>query len=67
MSIFASTGMHMHQQNKKIETLRKFIKRVKVISSDESLQNEEMKYLTKVFHEVNSFPMSIINKTTVRA
>ena len=45
----------------KIGTLRNLIKRAKLISSDESLVNEEMKYLTKVFHEVNDYPMSIIN------
>ena len=46
----------------KIGTLsRNLIKRAKLICSDESLVNEEMKYLTKVFHEVNDYPMSIIN------
>ena len=45
----------------KIGTLRNLIKRAKLICSDESLMNVEMKYLTKVFHEVNDYPMSIIN------
>ena len=44
----------------KIKTLRN---EAKFICSDESLVNEEMKYLAKVFHEVNDYPMSIINKT----
>ena len=46
----------------KIRTLRNLIKGAKRICSDESLVNEKMKYLTKVFHEVNNYPMSIINK-----
>ena len=41
--------------------LRNLIKQAKLICSDESLVKEEMKYLTKVFHEVNDYPMSIIN------
>ena len=45
----------------KIGTLRNLIKRAKLICSDESLVKEEMKYLTNVFHEVNDYPMSIIN------
>ena len=45
----------------KIGTLRNLIKRAKLICSDESLVTEEMKYLTKVFHEVNNYPMSIVN------
>ena len=45
----------------KIGTLWNLIKRAKLICSDESLVKEEMKYLTKVFHEVNDYPMSIIN------
>ena len=51
----------------KIGTIRKLIKRVKVIRFDESLQNEKIKYLAKVLHEVKSFPISIINNTTTRA
>ena len=39
----------------KIGTVRKLIKQVKFIWSDESLQNEEMKYLTKVFHKLTAF------------
>ena len=42
-------------------TLRSIIKRAKSICSDESLVKEEIKYLTKVFHEVSDYPMSIIN------
>ena len=45
----------------KIGTLRNLIKRAKLIRSGESLVKEEIKYLTKVFHEVNDYPMSIIN------
>ena len=45
----------------KIGILRNLIKQAKIICSDESLEKEEMKYLTKVFHEVNDYPMSIIN------
>ena len=41
--------------------LRNLIKQAKLICSNESLVKEEMKYLTKVFHEVNDYPMSIIN------
>ena len=46
----------------KIRTLRNLIKRAKPICSEESLVNEEMKYLKKVFHEVNNYSMSVINK-----
>ena len=53
--------MHMHQTEWKTGTLRSFIKPAKLICSDESLMKEEIKYLTKVFHEVNDYPMSIIN------
>ena len=41
--------------------LRNLIKRTKLICFDESLVKEEIKYLTKVFHEVNNYPMSIIH------
>ena len=53
--------MHMHQTEWKTGTLRSFIKPAKLICSDESLMKEEIKYLTKVFHEVNDYPMTIIN------
>ena len=43
----------------KIGTLRNLIKQPKLICSDKSLVNEEMKYLRKVFHKVNDYPMSI--------
>ena len=46
----------------KIVALRNPIKWAKLISSDKSLVNEEIKYLTKVFHGVSNYPMSIINK-----
>ena len=46
----------------KIEILRNLIKGAKLICSDESLVNEEMKYLTKVFHKINDSLMSIIFK-----
>ena len=42
-------------------TLRSIIKRAKLICSDKSLVKEEIKYLTKVFHEVSDYPMSITN------
>ena len=45
----------------KVRTLRNLIKQAKIICSGESLVKEEMKYLTKVFHEVNDYPMSITN------
>ena len=45
----------------KIRTLRNLIKRAKLICSDESLVKEEIKYLTKVLHEVNDYPMPIVN------
>ena len=45
----------------KIGILRNLIKQAKIICSDESLEKEEMKYLTKVFHEVNDYPILIIN------
>ena len=44
-----------------IGILRNLIKQAKIICSDESLEKEEMKYLTKVFHEVNDYPILIIN------
>ena len=37
----------------KIGTLRNLIKQAKLICSDESLVNKEIKYLTNVFHVVN--------------
>ena len=43
--------------------LRNLIKQGKLLFSDESLVNEEIKYLTKVFHEVTEYPMSIMNKS----
>ena len=46
----------------KIGTLRNLIKQAKLICSDESLVNKEIKYLTNVFHLVNDCSMSIINK-----
>ena len=45
----------------KIGILGNLIKQAKLICSDKSLVKEEMKYLTKVFHEVNDYPQSIIN------
>ena len=45
----------------KIGTLGNLIKQGKLICSDQSLVNKEMKYLTKVFHEINDFPISIMN------
>ena len=45
----------------KIGTLRNLIKQAKLICSDESLVEEEMKYATKVFHEVNDYRISIRN------
>ena len=45
----------------KIRILRILIKRGKLICSDENLMKEAKKYLTKVLHEVNDYPMSIIN------
>ena len=50
----------------KIGTLRILIKRGKLICSDENLMKEAKKYLTKVFHEVNDYPMSIINAIAQR-
>ena len=38
------------------------MKRAKLISSGESLVNEETKYLPKVCHECSDYPVSIINK-----
>ena len=46
----------------KIAALRNLIKGAKLIYSEESLVNEEMKDLTKVFYEVNNYSISIINK-----
>ena len=43
----------------KIGTLRNLIKRAKVICSDESLVNEKMIYLTKVFHYVNNYSITL--------
>ena len=45
----------------KIGTLRNLIKQAKLICSDEGLVKEEMKYATKVFHQVNDYRMSIRN------
>ena len=45
----------------KMGTFRNLIKLEKLICSDESLVKEEMKYLTKVFHEVNDYSMSVMN------
>ena len=42
-------------------TLRSIIKRAKLICSDKSLVKEEIKYLTKVFHKVSDYPISITN------
>ena len=66
INIYINWNAHAPTEWKK-ETIRKLIKRVKVIWSNENQQNEEMKYLTKVFHEINTFPMSIMNRTTARA
>ena len=51
----------------KIGTVKNLTKQAKVICSEECLENEEMKYLTNVFYDVNSYPTSITNKTTTRA
>ena len=42
--------------------IRNLIKLAKLICSDEILVKEEIKYLTKVFHKVNHYPMSTVNK-----
>ena len=45
-----------------MRTLRNFIKRAKMICSNEILLNEELKYQMKIFHKVNNYPMSMTNK-----
>ena len=62
-NIYINYNAHAPTEGK-IEIIRNLIKRAKFICSDESLVNEEMKYLTKVFHKINNSPMSIIYKIT---
>ena len=45
----------------KTGSFRILITQAKLICPDETLVNEETKYLMKAFHEVNDYPMSIIN------
>ena len=55
----------VHAQTEcKTWTLRNLVKQIKCISSDIILVREKIKYLTKVFYEVNDYPMSIINTIT---
>lgn len=44
----------------KIRALTNLIKPTKLICPDESLVDKVMKYLTKIFHEVNNYQMSNI-------
>ena len=41
---------------------KNLIKQAKLICCDKSLVHEEMKYLSKVFHEVINYSMLIINE-----
>ena len=53
--------MYMHQENEKKGHLKILLNEQNLSVFYESLMKKEIKYLTKVFHEVNNYPMSIIN------